>query len=236
MSTLFRILNECASTNDDAKKWAAQGAPHGAWVLAHRQTAGRGRLGRAWQSLDGNLFLSVVLRVEPFPGLTWLPLLSAVAAVEALEHEAPAVKLQIKWPNDIWSSTAKMGGILCESSAGVAVVGLGVNLSRVPISKDLSYAASALAEFTGKTHRPEELAPKLAQRIVRHLEVLIRSGPEAVRQSYELRARLRTGSRVQWNSGASSGRVVALGGAGQLRVQTDAGEIELFAEDVSLSS
>ena len=64
MSPANRVVERCVSTNDLARSLGEAGAPHGTWVSAKVQEAGRGRLGRKWESLEGNLFLSLIARLE----------------------------------------------------------------------------------------------------------------------------------------------------------------------------
>ncbi len=118
-------------------------------LLARRQTVGRGRLGRPWQSLDGNLNLSVSLDVSQpqHPG-HW-SLLAAVALLDALRSVAPERGgYGLKWPNDILLDGRKLGGILLElapAAPGRAflVIGFGVNLAVAP---PLDRPVASLAE------------------------------------------------------------------------------------------
>ena len=124
------------STNTRAKIIATSGCEDGSCVIAGTQTAGRGRVGRHWESTaDKGLFMSVVLK-EPFdPVLTGLITLGAsVAVVEALSKNIDSY-FSIKWPNDIIVNNRKICGILCEMSAEAdrinhVVVGIGLNISQ----------------------------------------------------------------------------------------------------------
>jgi BirA family biotin operon repressor/biotin-[acetyl-CoA-carboxylase] ligase len=94
-------LAESTSTIDYSRQWLRDGAPHGAVVIAERQTAGRGRLGRAWASPLGGLWLTVILRPQwdvAVAGL--LGLAVGLAAAEAVEKETGA-RIQLRWPNDL---------------------------------------------------------------------------------------------------------------------------------------
>jgi BirA family biotin operon repressor/biotin-[acetyl-CoA-carboxylase] ligase len=101
-----RVLPSTTSTNDDALRWAADGAPEGAWVVAAEQRAGRGRRGRVWASPPGaGLYLSVIFRpalgrggADPATGL--LSVMAGVATVEAIA-DAIGVRATLKWPNDL---------------------------------------------------------------------------------------------------------------------------------------
>jgi BirA family biotin operon repressor/biotin-[acetyl-CoA-carboxylase] ligase len=145
--TPVRRLKAVTSTNDEARKWARQGAPDGAIVVADHQTAGRGRLGRTWHSPPGvNLYLSRIFR-GPFD---LLPLIGALAAREAVQsHLRPDLKAAIKWPNDILVGEYKVAGILCELFQDAAIVGIGVNVNMTGFPEDLRRPASSLRLLSG---------------------------------------------------------------------------------------
>ena len=133
-------LAETTSTNDEARRLAAAGAPEGTIVVADRQTKGRGRLGRKWHSPPGvGLWYSVVLRPPlPLGVLGPLALVVAVGAVKAA-HLAGATAARLKWPNDVVAGGRKLGGILTEATGGgvdqppeFVVAGIGVNVLTPP--------------------------------------------------------------------------------------------------------
>ena len=136
----LRVHASLPSTSDLLLRLAARGEPGGLAVLAHEQTAGRGRDGRAWRSEPGNLHLSLLLRPGgPAREAPQWGLLAAVALHDALVEWAPVpASLALKWPNDVLLSGAKLAGILCESAADAAglvdwlVIGLGANLGHAP--------------------------------------------------------------------------------------------------------
>ena len=121
------FLEETDSTNRVAKELARQGAPHGTAVLAKRQTAGRGRLGRSFFSPEGGLYLSVILRPQCKPeDLALMTPMAAVAVCRALEELCIAPR--IKWVNDLYLGGKKLCGILCEGCGDAVIVGIGLNL------------------------------------------------------------------------------------------------------------
>ena len=140
----LRILAEAPSTNDLLAQLAVAGAPEGTALLARLQTAGRGRAGRGWDSAEGNLHLSVLLR--PSLPLRFVPLFGLAAGVALAEVSAaalpPAVDVRLKWPNDLLLNGAKAGGILAEAttdpSGAIAhlILGIGVNLAHAPTLPD----------------------------------------------------------------------------------------------------
>lgn len=135
-------LDTTESTNTYAVKLARDGdAADGTVVWAHRQTAGRGRQGNIWTSQDGNLFMSVVIAIDPAEtgAIGQLSFVVAVAVARALRGILPAsVCLSLKWPNDVLIEGRKAAGILLESeSAGIngpkwVVAGIGVNILSAP--------------------------------------------------------------------------------------------------------
>ena len=111
---------------------AAAGASEGDWLVADRQTAGRGRMGRGWESPPGNLYASGLVHVRPGdPDAATLALVAAVALFDTVAIWAPAIRL--KWPNDVLSEGgAKLSGILLERAGDAVVIGFGVNLAHHP--------------------------------------------------------------------------------------------------------
>ena len=122
------FLEETDSTNRMAKELARQGAPHGTAVLAERQTAGRGRLGRAFFSPEGGLYLSVILYPQcPPENRALMTPMAAVAVCRALEQVC-GISPGIKWVNDLYLGGKKLCGILCEGCGDAVIVGIGLNL------------------------------------------------------------------------------------------------------------
>lgn len=126
-------LAETGSTNDDMKLRAREGAAEGLWLRAERQTGGRGRQGREWQSPPGNLYASTLVRLRPSdPPAATLALVAAVALHEVAASFAPHAAMRIKWPNDILLDGAKLAGILLEREGQAVVLGFGVNIAQAP--------------------------------------------------------------------------------------------------------
>ena len=131
-----RWLAETASTNDVAREWALAGAPDGALVVAARQTSGRGRRERTWDSPAGTgLYASFVLRPDwPAEQAPNLAIVAGMAAFRALE-KAGVRDLRVKWPNDVLAGGRKLCGVLVEPRLGgdrieFAVVGIGINVGQ----------------------------------------------------------------------------------------------------------
>ena len=237
-----QILDKCDSTNDLAKSLAEQGAPHGTWVSSKIQEAGRGRLGRSWQSIEGNLFLSLVVRIENKRLWSWIPLATAVGIIRHLRKafpilELPALEVQVKWPNDIYLNGRKLGGILCESVGGprsFVIVGIGLNCVASPNGPDLN-AMDLTTKLNGQKITADTLRVELISSVLGELNGLISEGPKNIANSYRNWAALPPGTKIQWDQGRKSGFVHDLGPSGELEVLTDQGTmLSLFAEDVNL--
>ncbi|GAW27487.1 biotin--[acetyl-CoA-carboxylase] ligase [Carboxydocella sp. ULO1] len=151
-------FHQLDSTNIYARKLATAGAPEGTVVIAESQWAGKGRKGRSWQSASGKgMWLTLVLRPPILPRqTTLLPLLTAVAVVEAVEKTVPGAACGIKWPNDVLAQNRKLAGILTEMSAELdmvnfVLVGVGVNLNQdeEDFAPDLLGTAISLKQLAG---------------------------------------------------------------------------------------
>lgn len=153
------------STNDHAKLLARDGAAEGTIVHAARQTAGRGRQGNTWESAEGNLFMSLILRPQlPAPLVGQLSFLVAVALAETVRDILPAAPVALKWPNDVLLAGRKMAGILLETEASGhrpawVVAGIGVNVKSAPEN------AASLAGY-GAEITAAEVMQKLAAKIM----------------------------------------------------------------------
>jgi len=142
--------DEIDSTNAEALRLKRQGRHGPLWITAERQSAGRGRRGRKWISVAGNLHASLLL-TDPGPAEHW-PQLSFVAALavhDAVVEVAPEIRpmLELKWPNDLLLSGAKFAGILIEGEGieedGAVAIGIGINCTAHPA--DAAYPATDLA-------------------------------------------------------------------------------------------
>jgi len=160
------VLDETTSTNDVARELAERGCPEGSLVVAARQSAGRGRMGRHWQSQEGGLWFSLVLR----PGSRVVPvfrlaLVSAVGSAEGL-YEQTGLAVGLKWPNDLQVAGKKVGGILHEAGRDWVVVGVGINVNQVVWEGELATPPTSLRLETGRLHALEPLLATVVGRIL----------------------------------------------------------------------
>jgi BirA family biotin operon repressor/biotin-[acetyl-CoA-carboxylase] ligase len=160
------------STNTEALNLARKGERGPLWVVAARQSAGRGRRGRRWVSKPGNLYASLLLTAPALPHV-W-PQLSFVAALalhDAIGEYTKTMEaaLVIKWPNDVLLGRAKLAGILIEGETGDApAVAIGVGVNCVSHPTDTDYPATDLAA-AGATVTPSALFAHLAVKMMERL-------------------------------------------------------------------
>src|SRR5262245_18417968 len=190
---------DVGSTNDIAGAMADRGVAEGLVVLADRQTAGRGRLGRTWASPSGaGLYVSVVLR----PSTTVATLLTIAAGVAVAEGIAYATALSphVKWPNDVHVSGRKLAGILAEGAAGHVVLGIGINVRSASYPADVAARATSIeAELSRPVDRGLVLAECLAALAARYRDLHEGRGRRVV-DAWRSRAAATLGRRVEWES------------------------------------
>jgi BirA family biotin operon repressor/biotin-[acetyl-CoA-carboxylase] ligase len=225
------------STMEAAREEAARGATEGTVIVANEQTAGHGRLGRAWLSPQGSISVSVVLYpdVADLPYLIMIASLAVARSIEALT----GLEALLKWPNDVLVNGRKVAGILIESSMGrkavdYAVMGIGIN-----INVDMSVFPEIAATATSLSGELHSSVSRL--RVVRRLLVELDGLYKAPRQAIygEWRSRLTTlGRQVCVVSGgdAQYGRAESVTADGGLMLRRDDGSLtRVLTGDVSLS-
>jgi BirA family biotin operon repressor/biotin-[acetyl-CoA-carboxylase] ligase len=225
------LLTETSSTNDVAREQARRGARAGFVVAAARQTRGRGRLGRGWESPpDLGLYVSILLRPgSPAMETERIVILSSVAAAEAVEA-LTGLRPQIKWPNDLVANGRKLGGLLIEteregSGIAFAVLGIGLNVRQGTddFSPELRNDATSLYLATGRLYRRADLLVEL----LRALERRFGTPFADTRRVWEASS-LTLGQRVALTTarGRKYGQAVGLDESGALLLRSESGEIE----------
>jgi len=213
------------------------------WVLALRQTAGRGRRGRDWRDPPGNFAATLALR--PKGGVAQAALYSFVAALalyEALDGlTAGRARLAIKWPNDVLLNGGKVAGILLEShgagqGAAQLLVGFGVNLTTAPDPGTLepgAVAPVAVLPETGVAIAPQDFLAPLADAFARWQAQYETFGFAPVRTAWLARA-ARLGERITARTGSDSrsGIFEGIDENGALLLQTPEGRASIAAADI----
>jgi BirA family biotin operon repressor/biotin-[acetyl-CoA-carboxylase] ligase len=236
------IVEETGSTNDDARRLADEGADEGTVVIASRQTAGRGRLGRSWDSAEGlGLYLSVLLRPqEPVGEIGRYPIACAIAVCAAC-REIAGESVVLKWPNDVLAGGAKLAGVLCEmrqDPSGLSLVlGIGINGNQQPgdFPAGLRGSATSLRILRdGSQVELETVATVLLTVLSRTIERLRRDGWPWVCERFLRYAPDATGRRVRLMTG-EEGTTGGLDPTGALRILTRNGiELVHAAESVAV--
>ncbi len=184
-AVLIRVVPETGSTNADMLALAAAGAAGGSWLRAERQTAGKGRQGRAWESPVGNFYGSTLVRLRPTdPPAPTLALITVVALEEAVRVFLPT-GATIKWPNDLLIDGAKLSGVLLERAGDAVVVGIGVNLAHHP---DLPDRPATSLAAQGVAVAAATFAEVLAESFARWLSRWRGEGLDPIRQRWLDRA------------------------------------------------
>ncbi|HYY43307.1 MAG TPA: biotin--[acetyl-CoA-carboxylase] ligase, partial [Pyrinomonadaceae bacterium] len=155
-NTQILRFDSLPSTNTEAARQAAGGAPEGLCIVAREQTAGRGRQARTWVSpQDAGLYFSIVLRPRLAPAHWPLITLAAALAVRDALTTTCALTPDIKWPNDLLAAGRKLCGILAEvvetTQGRACIVGIGINLTEHAFPPELQAQATSVAGATGST-------------------------------------------------------------------------------------
>lgn len=228
-------LEESPSTQDVAAAWIREGAGEGAVVVADRQSAGRGRMGRSWHSPPGTgLWFSVILKPNiPVYRIPQLGLVTAVALCRAVRLLA-GVSAALKWPNDLLVGDRKAAGILLESSAEDervrhVVVGIGVNVNADPdrFPEPIRHTATSLSKEAGRRLSRAELLAGFLGEFERMYELYLTEGFEPFRTLWDAYSAT-VGKRVAVRTADRTVKGVALGldPSGALEIRLEDGTVE----------
>lgn len=218
----------------------ARGLIRPTWIMAKRQTAGRGRRGRGWISPPGNLAASLVLRPGGLP--SWAALRSFLAAnalFETLALYADRSHLSLKWPNDVLLENRKVAGILLESagrgtSIDWLVIGFGVNLIHTPeVTEEGAMTPISLTDVTGTKVRARDFLTVLASNYATEERILERLGFAPIRSAWLARA-ARLGETITARTGNRSvtGIFDTVDENGHLVLITATGPVTIPAADI----
>ncbi|MDQ1610227.1 MAG: BirA family transcriptional regulator [Pyrinomonadaceae bacterium] len=222
------------STNTEAARQAARGAPEGLCVVAREQTRGRGRQERVWASPpDAGLYFSIVLRprlkLEAWPLLT----LAAALAVRDALAEACRLETDIKWPNDILAGGRKLCGILAETvetaTGRACVLGIGINLSERAYPEELRERATSVEAATGAPVDLEDVLAALVRCLARrYAQLHAHAGEASIVLDWSANSTYAEGKRVRVHAATEvfDGTTRGLEPDGALRVQT-AGDLKI---------
>lgn len=228
------VLPEIDSTNAELMRRARAGQTEATLLVAERQTAGRGRMGRPWQSSPGDsLTFSLGLPLTP-SHWSGLSLAVGLSLAESLHPDIGPEKIGLKWPNDLWWQERKLAGILIEAATAggrsQVVVGIGINIRPRP-AEGLSTPPAALTELWPQASAGTALL-RLMPPLVRRLQNFERDGFAPLRARFEERDVLR-GRELQTSDGLT-GRGFGVSADGALRLLTEQGEVQISSAEVSV--
>lgn len=234
----IKHFKEIDSTNSELKRLALLGAPSGTVLVADRQTAGKGRLGRRFYSPDNSgIYMSVLLRPVALSDAGLLTTFTAVAVARALAKTG--IEVGIKWVNDLIADGRKLCGILTEAGTyekePFAVIGIGMNLKKTAFPEELRDIAVSLEELTGTA--PDR--DPLVHAILAEMQVINLQhphDPEALMNEYRRRSiTLGRPVRVLPHHGEPfDGVAEAINQDGSLTVQTENGPTRVSTGEVSI--
>ena len=223
------VLPEIDSSNSELMRRARAGQHEATLLVAESQTAGRGRMGRVWQSQPGDSLtfsLSLPLAPQDWSGL------SLAVGLSLAESLHPDVGL--KWPNDLWFQDRKLGGILVEAASmggrSQVVVGVGLNI-RPRAADGLNTPPAALSELLPELTAPTALA-RVAWPLIQTLMAFESSGFAPLQSRFAARDVLQ--GRAVHTSDGQQGVALGVGPGGALRLQTELGVQDIHSAEISV--
>jgi len=236
------VFDEIDSTILEARRRAERGEVTPVWLVAKRQTAGRGRRGRAWSSLDGNLLATLLFTTaQPPQQIALLGFATGVAIAETIDAVIGAGVATLKWPNDVLIDGAKVAGIMLDSGAlgsGQTWVALafGVNLAAAPANIDQpTTSLRALLPPDALAPEPTAFLAALRPKLETWSERIVSEGFEPLRRAWLQRAYgLGQEARVVQGEQTLEGRISGLSPRGELELDTPTGPRLIAAGDVFL--
>jgi len=227
------VFDELDSTNTTAKELAVAGAEEGTIVIARTQTHGRGRFDRVWQSPEGGVYLSLILRpIVPVEKTSLLPFVAALAVSSTLESYG--VQATIKWPNDVRVKGKKIAGILLESEArgqtvNYVIIGIGVNLNMdlTVLPLDLQTRSTSLLSEVGTSVDIYEFLKKFFLQSDLFYTLFKEKQYDSLFDQWKTKTdTLGRIIQVQTSSGTVQGTAVDIDTSGFLLLKTKTGEIK----------
>ena len=218
--TLVRVYQQTASTQDIAKSFS----PKKALIIADQQTAGRGRLGRAWASAPGASVLMSLVWPTAQGKLTHdrVSMLTGLCLARVVRQLIASSEVRLKWPNDVMVEGQKIAGILIEAVPHAFVIGIGLNVTHKAIADTSLTKTSTCLE----AHGPPQDRPRVIEQIVLELErTLSTTDPSPLLDSWRAMAALGQTQTVEHNNQRITGEVLDLDPDHGLIVRRGTGEI-----------
>lgn len=236
-------LDETDSTNVQAKKLGEAEGKHGTLIVSDRQTAGKGRRGRGWDSPSGaSIYMSILLRPDILPDKAPMLTLVMALAVARAVREITGEEAGIKWPNDIVLNKKKICGILTEMSAEIdyinhVVIGVGINVNTEDFPEEIKKTATSLFIETGKKWKRSEFIAAVMKYFEEYYEIFLKT------QNLKMLQEIYNGFlvnkdaqvRVLEPGNEFDGCALGINETGELLVRKSDGEItKIYAGEVSV--
>ncbi len=238
------VFDEIDSTILEARRRAEAGGLAPVWIIARRQSAGRGRRGRVWASLEGNLLATYLGTTRRPPAeIALLGFATGLAIAETIDASIGPARATLKWPNDVLIDSAKASGIMLDSGAAPSgetwfALAFGINLAAAPEALDQP-TTSLRAQLPPDAPAPEPLAflAQLRPRLDAWTARLSNEGFEPLRRAWLTRAHgLGASARVALGEAILEGRIAGLSPRGELEFDTKDGRRLIAAGDVLLNT
>ena len=251
-SAPVEVFEEIDSTILEARRRAERGEVKPVWLVAKRQTAGRGRRGRAWSSFDGNLLATLLFTsYEPPAKIALLGFATGIALAETIEAIIGGGRTKLKWPNDVFIDGMKACGIMLDSGPGVldpdvgsdgagswVALAFGVNLATAPEGLDQpTISLRDVLPPDAPAPAPLAFLAQVRPRLEYWAQRIESDGFEPLRAAWLARAHgLGQAARVLQGEQTLEGRIVGLSPRGELELETSEGRRLIAAGDVLLPS
>jgi BirA family biotin operon repressor/biotin-[acetyl-CoA-carboxylase] ligase len=231
----FFIFNEISSTNNKAKELAKKGEREGTVVISRIQKRGRGRFDRLWESPEGGIYLSIILKPDCLiDKTTLLPLIAALAVSKTIDYYG--LHSKIKWPNDVMVNGKKIAGILLESiikeeKLEYVILGIGINFN-IDInflSEDIRNNVTSMFYELKISLDYYNFLKKLFMFVDRYYTLFLKGNFNAIlREWKENSDTIGKGIRIYTGSEEIIGRVYDIDQSGFLIVKTISGERKII--------
>lgn len=231
----IEYVNSTDSTNNECKR--LEDKTDGTLVIADAQTAGKGRLGRVWESPHGSgIWMSILLKPDvSLESVSQITLVTGMAVCRAVGIDA-----MIKWPNDVVIDGKKICGILTEMSAEIerinyVICGIGINVNTPSFPEELQDKATSLFVETAKKHEREKIAADVLNEFEKLYNVFTEKGFSFLADEYrKMCVTLNKDVRVIYRNNELTGKAVDIDDSGNLIVETENGQITVHSGEVSV--
>ena len=225
----YKIVYEdfVRSTNDMAGELIKKGYSHGTVIIANGQSHGKGRLGRVWYSPPGlNIYMTMIVTPEVQDLADKIPLINLVASLSVARAVRQLVGLDVwtKWPNDIYNSGKKLGGILSESlitgsSLYGLLTGIGINVNQEVFPEDLKDISTSIFLETGKRYDRGKLIIEILKMFAHYYSLFLSNSKAIINEWIQVSKTINTRVKAVTERGELHGIAIGLNDQGMLMLE-----------------